>query len=120
MPKRPRKGYYVKGVFVAAGSDADQRLRAELHNPDAPSRSAQKKASKSLQLLGAELVAAPKAVLAGLPLPDQLRDAILEARSITSFGARRRQTQLVGKLMRGLDDDEVDAIRAALGLEGLQ
>ena len=117
MPKRPRKGYYVKGVFVASGSEADRKFRDELHDPNVPSRSAQKQASESLQQLGEELVGAPKALLAVLPLPDELEDAIVEARCITSFGARRRQMQLIGKLMRRLEDEAVEAIRVALRVE---
>ena len=118
MPKKSRKGYYVKGEFVAVGSEADHKFRHELHDSNAPSRSAKKRAAESLQLLGVKLVDAPKALLAGLPLPDDLRDAIVEARSIPSFGARRRQMQLIGKLMRRLDDETVNAIGAALGAEG--
>lgn len=120
MSKRPRRGYYVKGEFVTSGSEADQRFRDELHDANAPSRTARKKASESLQHLGEELIAARKALLAGLPLPDELKDAIFEARNITSFGARRRQVQLIGKLMRRLDDDAVDAIRAALRVDKRQ
>jgi ribosome-associated protein len=70
-----------------------------------------------LQHLGEELIAARKALLDGLPLPDELKDAISEARDIASFGARRRQMQLIGKLMRRLQDDAVDTIRAALRAE---
>jgi len=120
MSKKSRKGYYVNGEFVAFGSEADQKFRDELREENAPSRSAKKRAAENLQLLGATLIDAPNALLARLPLPDDLRDAILEARNITSFGARRRQTQLIGKLMRRLDDGTVDAIRAALGGEGRQ
>jgi ribosome-associated protein len=118
MSKRERRGYYVKGVFVTSGSEADQMLRDELHDANAPSRSAQKKASKSLRDLGEQLIAAPKARLVGLPLPEPLEDAIAEARRIKSLGAKRRQTQLVGKLMRQLDDETLDAIRAALARPG--
>jgi ribosome-associated protein len=118
MSKRERRGYYVKGVFVTSGSEADQTLRDELHDANAPSRSAQKKASNSLRDLGGQLIAAPKARLVGLPLPEPLEDAIAEARRIKSFGAKRRQTQLVGKLMRQLDDETLDAIRAALARPG--
>jgi len=117
MPKKSRKGYYVKGEFVAEGSEADRQLQAELHDEDAPSRTAQKKASESLQELGEELIVTSKAVLTGLPLPDTLAAAIVEARSITSFGARRRQIRFIGKLLRRLDADAVDAIRAALRFE---
>lgn len=118
MPKKSARGYYAKGQFVAEGSGDDQRLRDELRNPDAPSRSAKKRASQELQQLGEALIAAPAAVVAGLPLPDNLRDAIDDARRMTSFGARRRQAQFVGKLMRQLDDETVDAIRAAYQAPG--
>jgi ribosome-associated protein len=118
MSRKQRKGYYVKGVFVTSGSEADQKLRDELHDANAPSRSAQKKASASLRDLGEQLIAAPKARLVGLPLPEPLEDAIAEARRIKSFGAKRRQTQLVGKLMRQLDDETLEAIRAVLGAPG--
>lgn len=117
MPKKSRKGYYVKGEFVAEGSEADRQLQAELHDEDAPSRTAQKNASERLQEIGGELLVMSKAVLAGMHLPDELEAAIVEARSITSFGARRRQLQLIGKLMRRLDADAVAAIRAALRVE---
>ena len=35
-----------------------------------------------------------------LQLPARLRDAVTEARRISSFGARRRQIQYIGRLMR--------------------
>jgi len=114
MSKKRHKGYYVNGVFVAAGSAADQQLRDTLHDPDTPSRSAKKRASRRLQLLGEALVTAPKGVLAGLQLPEELNVALSEAQHITSFGARRRQLQWIGKLMRRLDDETVKAIHVAL------
>jgi len=117
MSKKSRKGYYVNGEFVAEGSETDRHLHAELHDEDAPSRTAQKKASQSLQDLGEALIAANGVVLAGLPLPDELEAAIREARDIASFGARRRQIRFIGKLMRRLDAATVDAIRTALGRE---
>lgn len=114
MPKKKRKGYYVNGTWVTAGSDADRALRAELVDADAPSRSAKKRASEALQQLGEKLVFAHASSLSRLTLPDELQDALVQARSITSFGARRRQMQLIGRLMRQLDDEAVGAIRAAL------
>lgn len=118
MSKRSRKGYYVNGEFVAAGREGDQTVGDESLGPDAPSRTAQKKASHRLRDLGEQLIAAPKARLAGLALPEYLEDALDEARRMKSFGAKRRQTQLVGKLMRKLDDETLEAIRAALGTTG--
>jgi ribosome-associated protein len=76
-----------------------------------PSRSARKRASEELQALGEALVDVRAELLAALPLPEALRDAVVEARKMPSFGAQRRQGQLIGKLMRRLDDDTVEAVR---------
>ncbi len=73
----------------------------------------------ALQDLGSELEALPKDRLARVPMPEVLEDAIREARRITSHEGKRRQMQYVGKVMRGLNDDEIDAIRRALdGFKG--
>ena len=42
-------------------------------------------------------------------LPDLLRDAILEAKRISKFGALRRQMQYVGRLMREVDPTPIRA-----------
>src|SRR5687768_4065101 len=76
-----------------------------------PSKSARKRESHALQDLGTALIALKDDLLAELPLPDILRDAILAARTMTSHGAQARQRQYIGKLMRKID---ADAIRAAL------
>ena len=77
-------------------------------------RSARKRASHELTRLGEELTALRPEQVAALALPEQLEDAITEARRLTSFGAKRRQSQFIGKLMRKLDDDTVAAIRKTL------
>ncbi|MGO4303880.1 MULTISPECIES: ribosome biogenesis factor YjgA [unclassified Cupriavidus] len=83
------------------------------------SKSQKKRDMTALQDLGAELEALPRDRLARVPMPEALADAIGQARKITSHEGKRRQMQFVGKVMRGLDDDEVDAIRAALeGFKG--
>jgi ribosome-associated protein len=79
-----------------------------------PSRSARKRESHGLRRLGADLVELRAERLAALPLPERLREAVAEARRLTSFGARRRQVQFIGKLMRRLDEDVVVAIRSEL------
>jgi len=65
----------------------------------------------ALQDLGEALVALEPKRLAGLAaeasLPDTLVDAILEARTITAWGARKRQLQYIGKLMRDVDPDPI-------------
>ncbi len=81
-------------------------------DPDAPpSRSASKSQRKremaELQRLGERLVALTPARLQSLPLSPRLADAIREARRIKSHEARRRQLQLVGKLMRDVDASHI-------------
>lgn len=117
MAKRSNKGYFVKGEFVAAGSDEDQKIRDELQDGNALSRTSLKKASERVQEVGEQLLAAREDLLDVLPLPEELRNAILEAREITSFGAKRRQTKFIGKLMRRLDAEALEAVRFALCAE---
>jgi ribosome-associated protein len=83
-----------------------------------PSKSSRKRAALAAQKLGARLVGMRTLELAGLPLDVSLRDAIAEARRITSRGGLARQMQYIGKLMRGTD---IEAIEAALaGIEEAQ
>jgi ribosome-associated protein len=67
------------------------------------SKTRRKKESQELQELGAELLALSGERLAAIDLPEFLHDAVLAARRITSFEARRRQLQYIGKLMRTVD-----------------
>ena len=83
------------------------------------SKSQRKRDMTALQDIGAELESLPKYRLARVPMPEALADAIHAARKITSHEGKRRQMQFVGKVMRGLDDDEIATIRAALeGFKG--
>ncbi len=61
-----------------------------------------------LQLLGEALVALKPSVLAKFPLDDALFDAITDAQR---FGkeAKRRQLQLIGKMMRTRDPEPIQA-----------
>ncbi|MFC4623391.1 ribosome biogenesis factor YjgA [Comamonas nitrativorans] len=117
MPRKPKKGYYVKGEFVAEGSARDLELKAELkglRDADDSTRSDQKKESEALQTLGQELLELHPKTLERLQLPEKLLDALHEYQRLTSFEAKRRQLQFVGKLMRKLEDSEVAAARTAL------
>jgi ribosome-associated protein len=73
------------------------------------SKTRRKRESAALQDLGAELVALSSEQLAAIELPDFLRDAVMDARRITSFEARRRQLQYIGKLMRKVDAEPIRA-----------
>jgi ribosome-associated protein len=78
---------------------------------EAPSKTQRKKAVHLLQAVGEELVELSDDQLAAIELPEALRDAVMAARRITKFEAKRRQLQYIGKLMRRV---EVEPIRAAL------
>ena len=79
-----------------------------------PSKSSRKREAHALQKLGEQLVQMRAAELALLPLPETLRDAIDEARRLTSRGALARQRQYIGKLMRDIDVEPIVAALAAL------
>lgn len=73
-----------------------------------PSKSARKREYLALQTLGENLITLTPEQLASIDLPQNLFDAVLEARSITAHGALRRQKQLIGKLMRGTDPEPIE------------
>ncbi len=113
MPRKPKKGYFVRGEFVAAGSELDLELQRELRG-EGPSKTELKKVSSELQQLGEQLVGLRADLLSGVPLTEKLLDALAHARTITDFEGRRRQIQFVGKLMRRQEPDTLAAARAAL------
>jgi len=83
---------------------------------EGPSRSARKRASEELQTLGEQVSELPNQTIASLPLPEPLKDALASAKRIGNFGGRRRQLQYIGKLMRRLEPDALDAAREAVSV----
>jgi ribosome-associated protein len=79
--------------------------------PEPPTKGELKRQAQSVQELAEQLIGAPESLLAGLDLPENVGDAVMLARKITSHAALVRQKQYVGKLMRKID---VEPIRAAL------
>jgi ribosome-associated protein len=114
MSRKPKKGYFVRGQFVAEGSELDLELKAELKGTTEASRTDLKKESTELQKLGVSLLTLRGSLMQRLALPDKLVDALAEANRITNFEGKRRQMQYIGKLMRGLDEEALQAIRDAL------
>ncbi|CAN7212198.1 MULTISPECIES: ribosome biogenesis factor YjgA [unclassified Variovorax] len=114
MSRKPKKGYFVRGQFVAEGSELDLELKRELKGTDAASRTDLKRESTELQALGEALLTLRAGLLDKLDLGEKLKDAIEEAKRITNFEGKRRQMQFIGKLMRGLDAATLDAVRSAL------
>lgn len=109
----------------AMGADAFAPLRASSDGAgEAPSGDAgegisktrRKAQSHALQALGQRLVELPDGKLESIPLPDDLRRAILDARGISAREGRRRQLQYIGKLMRSAD---AGPIADALAVDGL-
>ncbi|MBS7349867.1 MAG: DUF615 domain-containing protein [Comamonas sp.] len=114
MPRKLKKGYYVKGEFVAEGSARDQELTAELKGTWDATRTDQKKHSHALRDLGKTLLTQRPALWQRLALPERLHDALQDFQRLNNFEAQRRQTQLIGKLMRQLDEGHIERIRQAL------
>ncbi len=92
----------------------DDTDEPDLPGPDKPSKSQRKREALALQALGERLVDLEPVVVESLPLDAALREAIRDARTITRRGARRRQFQLIGKLMRRADPESIRALRARL------
>ncbi|WP_225781600.1 ribosome biogenesis factor YjgA [Xenophilus sp. Marseille-Q4582] len=114
MPRKPKKGYFVRGHFVAEGSELDQELKRELKGGIETSKTDLKRESDERQALGEALLTLRADLLGRLGLPETLLEALAEARRITNFEGRRRQMQYIGKLMRKLDEDTVRAAQQAL------
>ncbi len=114
MARKLKKGYFVRGQFVAEGSELDLELKRELKGGDAPSRTELKRESDAAQKLGEDLVELRLDLRQRLDLSDRLIEALDEAKRITDFEGRRRHMQFIGKLMRQLDTSARDAIRDAL------
>jgi ribosome-associated protein len=113
MSRKPKKGYFVKGHFVAEGSELDLELRAEQTGGE-PSRTELKKESTELQKLGEALLTLRADLFQRLDLPEGLVTALAELKRITNFEGRRRQLQYVGKLMRHLEPETLQSVRDAL------
>jgi ribosome-associated protein len=85
-----------------------------------PSKSELKRQMAELQKLGEDLVNEPRDRVKRVPMPDDVREAILACQSITNHEGRRRQMQFVGKKMRTLDEQEVAIIQRTIeGWKGM-
>ncbi|MEY3338761.1 MAG: hypothetical protein RL245_1753 [Pseudomonadota bacterium] len=73
-----------------------------------PSKSSRKRAAHAAQALGERLIALKESDLVRLPIPENLLDAVREARRIKARGGLARQKQYIGKLMRDLDTEAIE------------
>ena len=74
-----------------------------------PSKSALKREAQRLQKIGLRLTQLKPDVRARIDLPDALRQAIETHAAINSREGGRRQMQFIGKLMRKVDIEAIEA-----------
>ena len=94
----------------------DSENRSDIYK----SRTQAKKASAALQKLGERLTKLSPDQLKSIDIPDDLRNAILDTRDITSNKASCRNRQFIGALMRKSDPEPIhealDRLEAGLSL----
>lgn len=83
----------------------------EISSEDTPqaSKSQRKREMTELQQLGERLVTLSREQIDRMALPPELREAVVFAGTLTRHGARRRQMQRIGALMREVDPDPIRA-----------
>ena len=92
---------------------------ADTADPPVPSKTALKKQMHELQAVGEQLLDLPATRLSSVPMPDELREAVMLARKMNKFGALNRQKQFIGKLMRQIDANPIREALAAIEQEGM-
>jgi len=74
-----------------------------------PSKTARKREADYLQGVGRRLSELSAEQLGGLDLPKSLLDALTDYHRFPSRGAKRRQLQFIGKIMRDIDADYIES-----------
>lgn len=80
-------------------------------------RGKKKRAAQAVEALAVRMVESSDALCKRLPLPDQLRESLIQARSITARSARKRQIKHLAGLLRR-DEESAVAVQAALDAVG--
>lgn len=83
--------------------DQDELRGDDVDGADRVSKSQLKRDSHALQSLGEALVDLSRDQLRKFQLPEDLFQAIVAAQTIKQHGAKKRQLQYIGKLMRNVD-----------------
>ena len=79
-----------------------------------PSKSQRKREMTALQKIGEQLVNESADRIKRTPMPENLREAILECQRIRNHEGRRRQLQYIGKIMRSLDEEAIATINRTI------
>lgn len=99
---------------IAGGSFRNGGREPGMAYDEKLSKTQRKKSMHALQALGEQLVDLNREQIAQVPLPDELREAVLDAKRISAREGLRRQLQYLGRLMREAKPEQVEAIRAKL------
>lgn len=83
-------------------------MSAENDSP-VPSKTVRKREAEYLQNMGRRLSELSAEQLDGLDLPKNLLDALTDYQRFPSRGAKRRQLQFIGKIMRDIDADYIES-----------
>ncbi len=78
------------------------------------SRSQKRREALDILAMAGKLMDTGPAMLALLPIPEELRVLVVDSQRITAHIARKRQMQFLAKQMRREDDEVLEALRAAL------
>ncbi len=73
------------------------------------SKTQKKKEMHALQEMGTELTKLTADTLKKLPIPEDLLQALLDHKKITSNSAIKRQIQYIGRIMRDVDPEPIQA-----------
>jgi len=90
------------------------RYHSSAMQDEIPSKTRKKQEMHALQKLGAALVDLSAAHLEHMALPEDLAQAVHEARRFRSHEAKRRQVHLIGRLMRSIDPEPIRAQLASV------
>ena len=77
---------------------------------DYPSKSQLKRDAHAITKLAEQLLQLDLHILHKLELPDNILDAINTAKKIKQHGAKKRQLQYIGKLLRVIDTEEISSV----------
>lgn len=89
--------------------DDENELSNGFHDSDKPSKSAIKRDMLALQALGKSLCELPYEKIKRGPVSERLLEVIEQYQSCSSFGAKKRLLQLIGKIMRSEEHEEIQA-----------
>jgi len=111
----------VYRIIRASQTDRKPCMQDEIDPRDlSPSKSQLKRDAHALQKLGTDLLDVPESEWASLGLAEDLVFALREAKRLHSHGARKRQLQYIGKLMRDVDPESIQRYFRQLRLKARQ